>query len=269
MGYGDEIMAAGQAQRIYRETGRPAVIVDAQGKRRWSPLWRGLPAVVNPEADYRGDVEIVKNGPFCRPYIDRWGTEDGKPKAFYSDWRARDHRAELQLDELQELFRNRLVHEYGDYVVIEHRLKASASPNKDWGRDRWQEVATALGKCGPVLQLGQPEDLLEHIILVRTDTFLFAMAAIAGAALYVGPEGGLHHAAAAFRIPAVVVFGHMVSPVNTGYPDQTNLGRGAGCGRWAPCQNCKYEMDMIEPATVVERAVGLLKTSEGTPWAHS
>lgn len=270
MGYGDEIMAAGQAQKIHRETGQKISIVGVDMKPRWSEIWRGLPEILNPAIGSPGpSAYILKNGPFCRPYIDRWGTEDGRPKAHYSSWRARDHRAKLQLSSAQRVFRDRTVEEHGDYIVLEHRLKKGASPNKDWGRDRWQQVAYEPMGSHSFLQIGSTRDLLDGPIFESTPSFEAAAAVIAGAALYVGVEGGLHHAAAAFGIPAVVIFGHFTSAGTTGYEDHMNMGgAGAGCGRWAPCQVCREELDLIEPSMVVDLITHLMKKREGSTWAH-
>ena len=46
---------------------------------------------------------------------------------------------------------------------------------------------------------------------------------LSGARAAVLHEGGLHHAAAALGMPAVVLFGGMISPRNTGYDVHVNL----------------------------------------------
>jgi len=48
VGLGDEIVAAGQAQRIYEQYGTRVLIVDEQRRPRWHPLWEGNPVIVRP-----------------------------------------------------------------------------------------------------------------------------------------------------------------------------------------------------------------------------
>jgi FkbM family methyltransferase len=59
-----------------------------------------------------------------------------------------------------------------------------------------------------------------------------AAGVLSGASLLISPEGGLHHAAAALGVRAVVIFGGFISPATTGYALHTNLftaARPAGC----------------------------------------
>ncbi|WP_411829488.1 glycosyltransferase family 9 protein [Paraburkholderia aspalathi] len=78
---------------------------------------------------------------------------------------------------------------------------------------------------------------LPGVEFVPTATFRQACALLARARAYLGPEGGLHHACAALRVPAVVIFGGYVSPSVTGYHHHINLfsGSGLGCGRSLAC----------------------------------
>jgi hypothetical protein len=61
--------------------------------------------------------------------------------------------------------------------------------------------------------------------------------ASSGAALLISPEGGLHHAAAALGVRAVVIFGGFISPATTGYELHTNLFTGGqACGMRIPAR---------------------------------
>ena len=69
---------------------------------------------------------------------------------------------------------------------------------------------------------------------------------------YVGPEGGMHHAAAALKVPAVVFFGGANSVQSTGYEDHHNIGGDAPCGNWAPCAHCAEIMNATTPERVIQ-----------------
>ncbi len=78
---------------------------------------------------------------------------------------------------------------------------------------------------------------------------------------YLGPEGGLHHAAAALRVRAVVIFGSFISPETTGYPFHANCyvaDAHAPCGRWGDCAGCRAAMDAISPELVARTLNHLL-----------
>ncbi len=269
MGYGDEIMVTGEARRRQGAGDpRPVAVLDRHGEPRRHPLWSGNPRIAAAQDLARGlDVQTIVNGPGCRPYIDYaamrgdWDAlHPGRPFTTrprdrrlpwrYTDWRAAP-------GELPSAGRRAP----GGYVVIEPHIKGAASPNKDWGWARWQDLARRLDLDW--VQLGPPGTrLLEGVRHMVTPSFLAACRALSGARAAVLPEGGPHHAAAALGVPAVVIFGAMTSPANTGYDTQVNLFEPAGgaspCGMRVPCGHCARAMARIEPQTVATHLEQLL-----------
>jgi ADP-heptose:LPS heptosyltransferase len=150
-------------------------------------------------------------------------------------------------------------------VVIEPHVAAwkSTSINKDWGFARYQAVADALSAEGHhIIQfVHNREPRLEGVTAVPTRTFRDGLAVLHNAALYIGPEGGLHHGAAAVGIPAVVLFGGFVPPAVTGYASHVNLTGGAdeACGSFDACPHCIAAMDAISIDEVVAAAREKLK----------
>ncbi len=259
MGLGDEIMAAGAA-RCLQDAGdpRPVAILDRHARPRRHPLWAGNPRIATPEAVARGlPVQTIDNGPGCRPYVDYGRTT--ATRWAYTDWRATP-------GELYDIEARKPQ----DYVIVEPHIKAKASPNKDWGRERWQDLARRLDLDW--VQLGPPGTrLLDGVRHIETASFFDACRALTGARAAVLPEGGLHHAAAALGVPAVVIFGAMTSPANTGYDSHVNLfdamggvpaGRslseGGPCGMRVPCGHCARAMARIAPPTVATHLEQLL-----------
>ncbi len=151
---------------------------------------------------------------------------------------------------------------YGSgFVLIEPQSAPwkSVAANKDWGRVRYQEVANRLKKAGFIVgqfisDKGSPP--LQGVTPIRTASFRDAVAILANAAIYIGSEGGLHHAAAAVGIPAVVLFGGFIPPSVTGYATHANLtGGAAACGSLKPCVHCRKAMEAISVDEVVEEAL--------------
>lgn len=238
---GDELMAMGEAWKTSAEFGgAPVVITDRHGKPRWSDIWTGAP-YIRQVGDNREGISI-RNGPGCRPYVanvtsDRWTWRDYAPIP-----------AEL------EHIVGDVIRGTGGYVVIEPRLKGSASQNKRWPDHHWSRLIGLFRERFPgvrLVTLGPApwSSVVDHIL---TPGFRDAARALRQAALYVGHEGGLHHLSAAVGIPAVVLFGGYVPPSATGYPWHRNITGGAtACGMRTFCAHCAQTMESITPAAVL------------------
>lgn len=268
MGYGDDIMALGEAEAIYRATGARVLIVDRDDRPQRSPVWEHHPAIAT--SDKEPHRTRLVNAPGARPYIKTWAEADGEPMAVYSDWRARDVLGNLVLAPAEDALGRELRAKIGPYVVVQPHLKDGASPNKDWGFDRFQEVvrrcpSVTFVQVGPVPDDG-PEGMLAGATPVRTDTFRAACGVLKYADAYLGPEGGLHHAAAALRRPAAVIFGSFIAPENTGYSFHLNFytrDQHAPCGRWARCAACAQALERITPEAVATGLRSLLSPRHG------
>lgn len=268
MGWGDEIMATGEARRLQRGDPRPVAVRGRDGRQRWHPVWAGNPRMATPEQVGAGrDVQWIDNGPGCRPYIDharmRRDFEFAYPGQPYAPkrldvalpWRFTGWRATP--GELPAVKRPK----HGAYIVVEPNTKASASPNKDWDWQRWQAlVLSARWTDAPWVQVGPPGTrVLDGVVHMPTAAFMDACQVLAGARAAVLPDGGLHHAAAALGIPAVVIFGGFTSPANLGYDAHVNLFAGGDpCGMRVRCAHCERAMASIRPEAVARNLEGIL-----------
>lgn len=153
----------------------------------------------------------------------------------------------------------------GPFVILEPYIKSNAPPAKRWAVERYHAVALKLAREVPVFQIG-PHDraTLPGLQRITPVTFREAIAYMKAAALYIGPEGGLHHAAAAVDTRGVVIFGGFIPPEVTGYPDlHVNLTGGATvfCGtRFSECPHCVRSMDRITIDEVAVHARRQLET---------
>jgi hypothetical protein len=203
-----------------------------------------------------GDFQSVVNGPHARPYhtgktAERW--------SYNLNYRATP--AELRFTHEERTFAQRSV----GRVIVEPFIKPGASPNKQWGERRWRELVRLLVRDGHrVALLGAKRgDLMPGAEWIWTPTFLKAAAVLAVSRCAVLPEGGLHHAAAAVGLPAVVIFGGFTPVDCTGYEAHYNIGASGqdACGMRIPCGHCTNLMSQIEPEAVVASVDVMLKAN--------
>jgi hypothetical protein len=147
-------------------------------------------------------------------------------------------------------------------VIIEpNPSPKSPVANKRWPMERFEEVAKVLRSDGyDVVQLHyRGARLLRNARSFPSPDFRRATAVLARAKLYIGGEGGMHHAAAAVGVEGVVLFGGFIPPEVTGYALHTNLTGGAeACGSLQPCDHCAAAMKAIEVDEVLEHAMARL-----------
>lgn len=280
-------MALGQAKLLHRRTGKKIAIGDGFTVR-WSDVFNGVKYLATQDEVNRGaPVEWLHNYSGCRPYIDYDATAE-------AGWRKlRDPRhdtpyrraiklagrwvfknfqpepAELVFTEGELALGAEAARVLGDFVIVEPHNKHRASPGKSWGWQRYADLVAALHGVRMV-QLGPSGTLLlPGAVHFPTGQFRHACAVMARARAYVGPEGGLHHAAAAVGTPAVVIFGGYIGPHVTGYPGHVNIYSPAGspCGSREPCQHCIDAMANITVKTVEKAVRDVLsrRTKQGGP----
>ena len=246
-------MASGHARAVHERTGKRVMIVDYYKRPRWHEIWAGLPWIAGPKE--RGDFEILQNGPQCRPYIAYpFSRQSGQRN---TTWRARDHIGAIALTDAEKTQAEKLTTGFGPFVVLEPAVALKANPNKQWGEEKWQALADLMLSEGymPVQMTWPDATPLRNVVYVEAKGFRLAAAVLARARAAVLPEGGLHHAAAALGIPAVVLFGGVISPEVTGYETHINLhdtGKGSPCGMWMPCGHCKQIWAGLQPETVLD-----------------
>lgn len=259
LGYGDNIMAAGMARGAAQRGKR---IAFGDGKRLiWDQHSKAIfdhnQNIAAPGMERASNVEWIEFYKGNRlynqvgPKRDRWiWNYDFRPVPGEMFFTHEEKRYAAQFGE--------------GFVVIEPNVPAfkSVAPNKQWPVDRYEMVAAALIARGcDVVQFAYgAANRVRSASFLSTPNFRLALAVLARAGLYIGPEGGMHHGAAAVGIPAVVLFGGFIPPKVTGYDAHTNLTGGAeACGSLQPCAHCTAAMNAISAEEVEEAAIRHLK----------
>lgn len=232
-------MATSQVKRLHEANGRQVVVVNHRGAPQWHEVFENNPRI---SRDITRHTQRLLNASGHRPYIAAKG-----PKAWA--WRPWDIApGELYFTQAERDF----AAAHAGRVLIEPHTKVEGS-NKAWPWERWQQL---VDRGGDFVQVGAPgARALRGVTFVETASFRLACAVLAQSRAFVGPEGGLHHAAAAVGVPAVVLFSEFIGVDITGYPMHRNLRHaGAACGSRIPCVGCRSAMARI---TVDEVAANL------------
>jgi hypothetical protein len=246
MGMGDEILAAGQAQRHYELTGERSYIVDQRDRPRWSPIWDGNPILVHPDrrVDSREPIHRIVNAPGARPYIVYPFTEQ-TGWTFNRAFRARDHLARIYLTRDELRLGADVRRRFGPYVLIEPWSKHE---NLRWPLDHWEDLIRQRADLTFVQHIHADSPLLTgpNVHHVQT-TFRQACGLVVSAQVYLRGESGMLHAAAALGARSIALWGGCMDwEVLGGYPGQYALGiQTPYCGRWLPCTHCSAAMRAI------------------------
>ena len=265
MGVGDDLMATGIARAVREEYPKAKVVFGdpdtyhdpANNKLRvhWSEVFDGNPLIVHAEEPVK-ELACIPDYPGHRSYVDYENSviEDGKIMRFkwIEGYKAPKGEIYFSEDEKSGAGEVAMRLPYPFFVIEPNVADKPWHNHKSWPMERWQEVVDALKSDVHFVQFSKPS--LENVGQVTTPSFRQACAILSCAGGFIGTDGGLHHAAAALDIPAVVLWGHYSSPDIFGYNEHTNIRRadGIGCGSaWVKCEECPESMDRITVDEVV------------------
>lgn len=286
MGYGDKLMAIGDAWSQHQRDPQRRRVAIGDGVNldpQFPELAEGLDFLARDVAVWREDVTWVISYRGKRPYIDyaamqrelaSRGMMVKRSKAVSSlgryIWRD-DYRASpapIVLRSTEQAIYDRW-RTSKPFVIIEPYIKPKAPPSKQWPVEKFFEVGQRLLQDFAVFQFCPPgRQPMDGFRPIHTQDFRDVFPYLKAAALYIGPEGGLHHAAAATGTRGVVVYGGFISPKITGYPDLhinlTGDNAGYACGtRFGMCPHCANAFASITPDIVLENVRRQLEKANG------
>ena len=137
-------------------------------------------------------------------------------------------------------------------VMVNPHVKKWPGKSKDWGWEKWLELAEKSGY--KLFQCGYGKPSIPGVPEIETPTFEHAAALLKVCRGIVTTEGGMHHAAGALLKPAVIIFGGTNPPSVLGYDFHENLAVDypEALGRRGPHPACQAAMDMITVDAVLE-----------------
>lgn len=223
MGLGDWVMSTGEAKAANIATGKKVIFGD--GKRRF---WEESIFKDNPRLTKDQEGVWVHDYPGFRPYIK---AEKNGRMIFMDSFKPK----------VGELFGLRKSEVCKGKILVETRTK----------KEFVHTVNKAFLYWDVLLNTGLPFVKVEDI---ETEDFRDALEILNGAALFVGTDGALHHAAAGLNVPAVVIWSGYSSPRHLGYEKQVNIHDGSEpCGTFSKvCPHCKKKAEQIDVDLVIK-----------------
>ncbi len=233
---------------MYARKPTPVLVVNDRDRPQWVDLFEGNPKIIRRP---KPGCQRLLNASGHRPYIEsktaaRWTWRPFVPEP-----------GEIYFTPAELAF----AEPYRGLVMIEPNGKKIGHSNKQWIWQRWQQLADR--KIARMVQCsGTGSGFLTGVKNVATPSFRHAAAVLSVCKAFVGTEGGLHHAAAAVGVPAVVLWSEFIDPSITGYKMQTNIRHeGKACGMRIDCPSCRKSMEAITVDEVAQALREVLDVS--------
>ena len=244
MGLGDELMITGFVeQEKKKHPNKQIVIGDLKKKIIYdSPIYKNNPNItpIN-EVDRNKPIHFINYYNEARPYIDyerssdkkwKWNmkfsptpgnlyfTDSEKNRAISILSAAKDHWKKHNNTKFKAIIFFESTSTKIDDSFFYYKMK-----NKDWGESNWKELILKLKDKYLIIQSKHGKSKKYKGVYYSPVNFDFrtACAIMNDCDLFLGPEGGFSHAAAAIRKKAIVYFGGWIHPKVTGYDFHENI----------------------------------------------
>ena len=269
MGVGDALMASGEIKELRKKHPNAKFIIGDGKRSYWNEVFDNNPHIIRgSEISNYKEIIWVKNYEGNRPYRN-YGNE--LPKNNYN-WKKsfRPKKGEMFFTNEEKKLSNTVISSIRNKVknkkiifIEPHIKKRLGYENRDWGITKWQDVVFKLKNLFEFIQITYGKNKpIKGCINIHGLNFRSSVAILSKCDLFIGTEGGMHHAAAATSTKSVVIFGGHISPQITGYEDQTNLYINSDispCGLKDVCEHCKICMEKITTEMVIKKIKKILK----------
>jgi len=261
MGYGDDLLITALAHKIKKKfPGRQIVIGSAKKKRAYhSIVYDNNPNISDcRNLDNTKPIHIIDYHVSNRPYIDYNKSSSSK----YIWKKFKPEPGQIFFSEEEKISAKKIIIEAKTYWKENNEdkykgiifLETSSTKlndkqfgikqrNKDWGEDNWRQLIDIIKKEFLIIKsIHNESKKTRGVYSPEKMDFRLACAVLNEADLYVGPEGGFGHVAAALNKKAVIYFGGWISPETIGYDLHENLfykDKLSPCGEYKKlCKHC-------------------------------
>ncbi len=262
MGVGDAIMATGEVRELRNKNPESKFIIGDGIKYYWNEVFDNNPYIIKGDQIKSFENIIwINNYEGNRPYRNygknlpkdnyNWKKNYSPKKGEIFFNKNEKNLSNLAISQIRKKINDKKI------IFIEpHVKKRLGYQNRDWGFEKWQKIVFELKNKYEFLQLTYGDNkVLEGATNIHGLNFRSSVAILSKCDLFIGTEGGMHHAAAATLVDSVVIFGGHISPNITGYKDHINLYIDidkSPCGSKNICDHCKECMSLISCEIVLK-----------------
>lgn len=278
MGYGDDLLITKFASKIKKQyPDRQIVIGNASKKQAYhSIIYENNPNISDcRNLDINKPIHIIDYHPGNRPYIDYkksnsetyvWN-EKFKPEAgeiFFSE--KENINAKSIIEDAKTFWNKNNSKKYKNIIFLEtSSTKINDKQfnikhiNKDWGFNNWNSLAKKLKNDFLIIHsLHSKTKKIDGVFAPHNIDFRLACSVMNNCDLYIGPEGGFGHVAAALNKKAILYFGGWITPKVVGYDIHENIyfdDIESPCGHYKKiCKHCDTARQKIN-AKMFEKKV--------------
>ncbi len=243
MGYGDDVLITAFAAKIKKKYPERQIVIgnSKAGTAFYSRVWDHNPNI----ADCRNllkdkPVHLIDYHSENRPYIDYEKSTTSKMiwnkkfkpvpgEMYFSDDEISDAK-NILLDAKKFWIKNnkknfrKIIFLETSSIKINNFQLSIKHQNKDWGYENWTQLVNKIKNNNLIIHSTHDETKkIEGTYSPKEMNFRTACAILKLSDLYIGPEGGFGHVAAALRKKAVLYFGGWISPDIIGYDFHENI----------------------------------------------
>ena len=244
MGYGDDLLITAFAATQKKLYPNRQIVIGNTKKRiaNHSEVFDNNPNIADcRNLDKNKDIHVINYHSGNRPYIDYlkskktkyvWST-NFKPNPGEIYFSAQEHK------EAEEIYNNSInfwKKKYGSKkfkgtifletssTKVHNKQLGFKHINKDWGHENWKKLINKIkDKFLIIHSVHENTQSIENIFAPKNINFRLACAIMNKCHIYLGPEGGFGHVAAALRKKAVIYFGGWITPDIIGYDFHNNV----------------------------------------------
>lgn len=243
MGYGDDLLITTLAAQLKKKFPERQIVIGNSklGTALYSRAWDNNPNI----SDCRNlskdkPVHLINYNSDNRPYIDYSKSTSSKmvwnknfkptPGEIYFSKQEIADAKEIIIN-AKNYWNKNYIKNYKKIIFLEtssvkmNNFQLSIKQqNKDWGYENWKEFVKKIKKEYLVIHSIHKETRkIDGIFSPKEMNFRTACAILSLSDIFVGPEGGFGHVAAALRKKAVLYFGGWITPEAIGYDFHENI----------------------------------------------
>ena len=244
MGLGDDLMITGFLEQEKKKYPNKQIVIGNLNEKKIydSLIYENNPNITPiDKVDKNKPIHFINYHPRNRPYIDYKNSNNNNWK-----WNMQfsPMPGKLYLSENEKVKAKKIVNEAKDNWKINHKSKFKGiiffeststksdhsffynkMKNKDWGVSNWKELILRLKNRYLIIQsIHEKSERYDGTYYSSIEfDFRTACAIMKECDLFLGPEGGFGHAAAALGKKAVLYFGGWIHPKVTGYKFHENV----------------------------------------------